>query len=334
MTKGSRDNFSLGEIPNTIFNFLCYYIRFYHKWCLPAIIGANGPDTHMIHYEELAGSREQTRNTFLRLLEWLNLPIEDNRLRYSLDKSLNIDAHTREVRSQAAQIHDIEYYHRICGRSFGFLLDMVAAFCPGLPISKAIANDYSSNAERVDEWMAELFFPIDLSSTSVAALDFKTTGRQLGRHSLGVDGGYPLLCRALGLKYGAKGSGAWTVGDSVVFPFRISPSAQSLFGEIIVVDTDSKLDLSELLTLSAVVEGALEPVRLRFSSRGGHTVLAFDFSAPQSLSNSSRNSALILKISMTTIKESSPRLTLLLDGLSLSSKAGQGEPISEKLPEG
>jgi hypothetical protein len=327
MTRGSRDNFSLGEIPKTVFDFLCYYVRFYHKWCVPVMIGANELDTFIIQYERLVGSRDQTRNILLQLLAWLNLPIEDDSLDYSLDKSLNVDAHTREVRGHDAQLYDIEYYDRLCGGSLRFLLDKLAAFCPGLPTPFGGSGEGWSTPDLIDQQMSDLFFPIDLSSASVAALDFKTSERQLQRHSLGVDKGYPPLCRSLGLSYGEKGSGAWTLGENVVFPFRISPSPQRVQGKIVVVDRDHRLNLGKLLTLSAVLQGAFAPVRTSFSSCDGYTLLTFDFLAPQSTSSSTRNSALVLRIARPTFsgKVSGRSLNLLLDSLTLSTGVVQAE---------
>jgi hypothetical protein len=321
MTHGSRENFSLGEIQNKVFDFFCYYIRFYHKWCVPVVVGANTPDTRVIHYETLICSRAQTRGALLQLLEWLNLPIDDSRLEYSLDSSLTIDSHTNETRSHEMEIRDVDYYDRLCGGSFIFLLDKVAAFCPGLPLARCGA-EARTIAERVEEQMGELFFPLDLSSTANAVLDFRRSERQLKQHSLAVDAGYPSVCRALGLSYGEKGSGVWTIGDNAIFPFRISASAQSLRGEIVVVATEGQIALSQILSLSAVLQGIFAPVRTSFWTRGGRTTLAFDFSAPRSASSGRRDAALVLTIARPkrSSKGTNHTMNLLLDSLSLSSE--------------
>jgi hypothetical protein len=325
VVRGAQD--SLGEIPHALFDFLCYYIRFYHKWCMPAIAGAKEPDTHVLHYEALVGAREQTRSAFLQLLEWLNLPIEDMRLEYSLDKSLSVDAHTLEIRGHETEIRDIEYYDRLCGGSFRFLLNQVVAFCPGLPISRGGTNEYWPIPDWTEQLMGELFFPIDLSSTSNAVLDFKMSERRLQRDSLAVKSGYPALCRALGVGY-TSGIGARTVGDNAIFPFRISGAAQALRGEIIMKnDADAKLDLSQILSLSAVLQGTFAPVRTSFSSRNGQTVLTFHFAASKT-SSAIRSSVLVLTIRRPTesVKGTSPCLNILLVSLSLSTEAAQAAP--------
>lgn len=327
MTHGSRDNFSLGEIPSKAFDFFCYYIRFYHKWCVPVIVGSLERDIHLIHYESLVHSREETRNEMLRLLDWLNLPIDDFRLEYSLENSLNRDSHTGEARSQDAWNREIEYYDRLCGGSFSFLLDNVVAFCPGLRVAKFATERHWTNSEWIDQQMGKLFFPLDLSSVSHVVLDFKTSERRLQRDSLAVDTGYPSMYRALGLAYGEKGSGAWTVGDNAIFPFRISALSQTFRGEIVVVDADGKLELSKLLTLTAVIQGSFTPVGASFSTHNGRTILAFNFTAPGSTSSASRNSVLVLTISRPTLADGTTRrVNLLLDSLSLSSESDKCEP--------
>jgi hypothetical protein len=321
MTYGARDNFSLGEIPSKVFDFFCYYIRFYHKWCMSVILGSKEMGAHMIHYESLVSSRQATRKAVLDLLDWLNLPIDDFRLEYCLDNSLNSDAHTGESRSQDAEIREIEYYDRLCGGSFAFLLDKVVALCPGLPAKKCTVDKRCTVAESADQRMGDLFFPLDLSCTSDAVLEFTASDRQLEQDSLAVRSGYPSMSRALGLAYGEKGSGAWTIGDNVIFPFRISASHQTLQGQIVVVDADGRFNLSELITLTVVVQGSLIPVGTSFSRGQGRTILTFNCVAPGSTSFTSRVSALILSIAR-------PRngangfarcVNLLLESLSLSS---------------
>jgi len=328
MTHGSRENFSLGEIPGKAFDFFCYYIRFYHKWCVPVIVGTRERDIHLIHYESLVHTREETRNEMLRLLDWLNLPIDDFRLEYSLENSLNRDSHTGETRSQEALNRQIEYYDRLCGGSFSFLADNVIAFCPGLPVAEFAAERHWTNSEWIDQQMGELFFPLDLTSNSDAVLDFRISERRLQRDSLAVDTGYPSIYRALGLGYGEKGSGAWTLGDNVIFPFRISASPQTFRGEIVIVDTDGKLDLSKLLSLTAVIEGSFTPVQESFSTRDGRTILAFNFSVRGGPSSARRHSVLVLTIARPVARGDGALrcVNVLLDSLSLSRECDKSEP--------
>jgi hypothetical protein len=328
MTHGSRENFSLGEIPGKAFDFFCYYIRFYHKWCVPAIVGSRERDIHLIHYESLVHSREDTRNGMLRLLDFLNLPIDDFRLEYSLENSLNRDSHTGEARSQDAWNREIEYYDRLCGGSFSFLVEKVAAFCPGLPVAQFAAERHWATSDWIDQQMGKLFFPLDLSSASDATLDFRISERRLQRDSLAVDTGYPSMNRALGLTYGEKGSGAWTLGDNVMFPFKISASPQIFRGELVVVNVDGKLDLSKILALTAVIQGSFATVAESFSTRNGRTTLAFNFSVPGGTSSATRNSVLILTIArpVALIDGISRSMNLLLDSLSLSSNCDKSKP--------
>jgi hypothetical protein len=330
MTRGWRDNFSLGDIPRNVFDFLCYYIRFSHKWCMPAMLGMNHPTAHVIHYETLIGPRERCRSALLRLLEWMNLPIDDTRLDHALDKSLHIDSHTGDVRTPEEHRHDITYYDRLCGGSLRFLLDQVVAFCPGLPQSTLLANQDGFAYEYSNQQMNALFFPLDLSITPDTHLNFTTSERVLHRNSLAVDRGYPSLCRALGFSYGDKGSGIWTFGDKVILPFRISSSAQTLFGEIAVLDSDRQLDWTQLLTLSAVLQGTVATVQTSYSANGGCTLLTFRMFAPQITAPTPRNCALVLAIAKPdgSIPGAPHGVNACLKSLSLSSVAAPGGPIT------
>lgn len=320
MTHGWKENFSLGEIPKSLFDFLCYYIRFYHKWCAP-IVEHGKPDRHVIYYEQLIGSQAQARSEVLGMLEWLNLPIDDEAMDYSLNKSLGVDAHSREARSLEDRRYDVDYYDRFCGGSFRFLLGLVAAFCPGSPVSCG-GSGGRAGTEEERRRMREVFFPMDLSATSEAILDFKSTERRLQQQTLTVSGGAPVVYRALGLSYGDPGSGVWTVSESAIFPFRISSEAQNLGGEVVAAVPGTDLDLSRGLNLSAVLQGQFVPVNTSFSTQDGRTVLRFDFSAPNSANIDGRDCALVLKTARPPgLANASKGLSVLLDRLSLSRRS-------------
>jgi hypothetical protein len=275
------------------------------------------------------GSRERSRGGLLQLLEWLNLPIDDGRLDSALDQSLRVDSHTGDLRGSEGRGQDIAYYDRLCGGSFRFLLGQVAALCPGLPVPSNLLIEDSSNCAYTNAQLRALFFPMDLSVVSDAYLDFTTSERVLNPNSMAVARGSPSVSRALGLSYGDKGCGAWTYGDNVILPFIISESAQTLVGEIAVLDGDSPVDLSQILTLSVVLQGVFAEVEVKFTSSRDCTLLAFRFFAPEVIAPSGRNSALILAIAGGTeaIQGTSHGIHLCLRSLSLSSVADQGREI-------
>ena len=291
MAYGYRGNFSMGDIPGEIFKFLCYYIRFYHKWYSQNPHRIRPPKSYVLHYEDLVARAGTAVEAVSRFLQWAELPLDKARLELAFEKSLRVDAHSGEGRAGNASQYSVGYYDDICGGAFRFLLNKVAAYCPGIRFNSVDGQEDAKQRNLFEQ----LFAIVDLSSASVAALDFTVEARKLRSDTVAVASGCPVVSQAFGLSFGNVGDGVWTQGDVVMLPFRASALPQAITGSITFAALADPRILSGL-SLDVVINGSFSPCEVVVTTGAAEARLDFRFAATAGNDAMSRDGLLVLKL--------------------------------------
>jgi hypothetical protein len=276
---------SLGEIGADLFSFFWYYIRFHHKWCMSERL-----DTQVIYYEDLTASAEQLRDILQETIEWSGLPTDGARLDTALATTVTIDSHTKQKRIFATKTYDLEYYEQICGPSLRYMLNKIPALCPGLKYG----GEHSSLPRAAgEEALDDLIVLLPLHEKKAVIIDFTAKSVSLKPESLAVAAGSP-TCGPFGLSMPERGVGAWTDGDVVLLPMRVSSAGQCIFGKLVGWPA-AELDLGKQLEIYAVVDAKRYPVAFERKHVDRDIEIGFTFDVPPSAGGASRDGALVLK---------------------------------------
>jgi len=302
-------NISIGDVLSELNKNLIYFIKFYHKWVFES---KNNDNKFVIKYESLAETKYKTKKMLCDFLYWANLEIVEDRLIYAIDKTLSLDAHTGEKRELETHSYSLEYYNDISGGVFQFLLEKVAAFCPEFTYEYRWDKSLSlAKKESLDD----LFIPINFISSNEINIDF-SVHQKLNPEKLTFSHGQSLFSPSMGISFFEKGVGAWTDGDVVFLPFKVSALAQTIRGQLIFLNIN-QINLSKLLKTYAVVEGLYFPIETNLNCEIDQNVMDFQFVVPGDLSKLFRDGCIILKfLDLHGFYQGEPRkLGLLLKNL-------------------